>query len=142
MGTGRPCLVIGEGDPFMREALRVALGMEYDLEFFADGAVLLERVRCRPPDLVILEVLLPGLDGFGVCRQIKIDPTSRHVPVLIFTWLLAQERAAQAGADAFLLKPLRREELFETIHRLLAGKPAGGGEKTNGTPSYVCAPPG
>lgn len=129
MDSGRPCLVIGERDPFMGEALRAALEPHYSLEFFADGAALLERVRRRPPDLVILEVLLPGLDGLQVCRQIKADPASRHVPVLIFTWLLARERAAQAGAEAFLLKPLRREELLEEIRRLLTGKPAGRGEE-------------
>ncbi len=141
MGSDRPCLVIGERDPFMVEALRTALEPHYSLEFFDDGVALLERVRRRPPNLVILEVLLPGLDGFQVCRQIKADPASKHVPVLIFTWLLAWERAALAGAEAFLPKPLRREKLFETIHRLLAEKPVSRGEE-HGAPFHPCAPPG
>ena len=121
----RPVLIIGERDPFMRETLQAALWEDYALEFYADGAALLERVRRSPPDLVILEVLLPGLDGFQACRQIVSDPACGHVPVLILTWLLARERAAQAGARAFLLKPPHREELLETIRRLLAGRPAG-----------------
>ncbi|MGB9723090.1 MAG: response regulator [Chloroflexia bacterium] len=142
MSKGRPSLVIGERDPFMREALRAALEADYDLEFYADGAALLERVRRCPPDLVILEVLLPGLDGFQVCCQIVSDPACGHVPVLIFTWLRARERAAQVGAGGFILKPLRREELLETVRRLLAGRPADRGEEHHGTSAHPCAPPG
>ena len=125
----RPRLLIAERDPFMRDALARALERHFELEFVGDGAVVLERVKVNPPALVILEALLPTLDGFQVCQQIKNDPATCHIPVLFFTVLLAEERAAQVGADGFLLKPLRRDILLDTIYRLLARAPEGKGEK-------------
>ncbi len=104
----------------MRDALKRALEERFDLEFVDDGVTVLERAKARSPDLIILEVLLPMMDGFQVCRQLKSDPATRHIPVLFFTLLLAEERAAQAGGDGFLLKPLRQEALLEMIDRLLA----------------------
>jgi len=105
----------------MRRALAQALEGRFELEFVDDGADVLERARHRPPALVILETLLPTLDGFQVCRRLKRDPVTRHIPVLFFTLLLAEERAAQVGADGFLLKPIRPEVLLSTVHCLLAG---------------------
>ncbi|HID61125.1 MAG TPA: response regulator [Anaerolineae bacterium] len=136
MDNDQPLLLIAERDPFMRNVLAQTLEKHFELEFIEDGAAALKRVKARSPALVILEVLLPTLDGFQVCQQIKNDPATRHVPVLFFTLLLAEERAAQVGADGFLLKPLRRDVLLETIHRLLADVPGGKGEKTDGTHSH------
>jgi len=69
-----------------------------------------------------MEALLPDLDGFQTCSQLKRMAETRHIPVIFFTVLLAKERALQAGADAFLLKPLRQEEILKTIKRLLVSK--------------------
>lgn len=135
----RPRLLIAERDPFMCDAIARALGRHFELEFVGDGAVVLERVKADPPALVILEALLPTLDGFQVCYQIKSDPTTRHIPVLFFTVLLAKERAIRAGADGFLLKPLRRDILLDTIYRLLTKAPEGKGENDARAHSHLCA---
>lgn len=127
MNKDRPLLLIAERDPFMRNLLARTLQEHFELAFVEDGAAVLEQVQARSPALVILEALLPTLDGFQVCQQLKNDPATCHVPVLFFTLLLAEERAAQAGADAFLLKPQRKEMLLETINRLLAASSAGQG---------------
>ncbi|MBC7252132.1 MAG: response regulator [Anaerolineae bacterium] len=119
MHRTKPLILIAERDPFMRYALARALEEHFELEFVADGAQALERIHAHPPALVILEALLPTLDGFQVCQQIKKDPDTRHIPVIFFTLLLTEERALHAGADGFLLKPLHRERLLETINRLL-----------------------
>ena len=115
-----PLILIAERDPFMRNALARTLEEHFSLLFVEDGRSAVEQVHEHLPALVILEVLLPTLDGFQVCQQLKNDLTTQHIPVLYFTLLLAEERAAQVGADGFLLKPLRREVLLETIYRLLA----------------------
>jgi len=129
MNRERPFILIAERDPFMREALTRVLDERFKLEFVDNGQSVLERVKARPPALVILEALLPVLDGFQVCQQLKNDPSTRRIPVLFFTLLLAEERAAQVGADGFLLKPLRGDVLLETIGRLLGNAPKGeGGE--------------
>ena len=125
----RTLILIAERDPFMRNVLARTLQEHFELAFADDGAAVLEQAKARQPALVILEALLPTLDGFQVCQQLKSEPTTRHIPVLFFTLLLAEERAAQVGADAFLLKPLRKEALLEAINRLLATWSAGEGEQ-------------
>ncbi len=117
-----PTLLIGERDPFMRRALEQTLQGKFDLRFAEDGDEVLELARRHPPDLIILEALLPHRDGLQACRELKSHPATRHIPVLFFTFLLIEERARLAGADAFLLKPLREEVLTETIHHLLSQK--------------------
>jgi len=123
----RPLLLIGDRDPFMQQALMRALNEEFDLLFADRGEEVLEQARRARPAAVILEAMLPGLDGFRVCQCLKSDPITARIPVLFFTLLLAKERAAQVGADAFMLKPLRREALLETIYRLLGESPEGNG---------------
>ncbi|HEY65993.1 MAG TPA: response regulator [Caldilineae bacterium] len=115
----RPLLLVAERDPFMRDTLRRTLGERFDLEFVDDGAAVIQKAKERSPALIILEVLLPTLDGFQVCRRLKNDSDTRHIPVLMFTSLLAEKRAAQAGCDGFLLKPLHRDRLLQKIHHLL-----------------------
>jgi CheY-like chemotaxis protein len=114
-----PRLIIGERDPFMRRTLEGVLASRFDLTFAGDGEELLHLTRAQPPDLIVLEALLPRKDGFQVCRELKQDPVVSRIPILFFTILLAEERARLAGADAFLLKPLREEQFLETIQQLL-----------------------
>jgi CheY-like chemotaxis protein len=117
-----PTLLIGERDPFMRRALEQTLKDQFELRFADGGDDLVELARQQPPDLVITEAILPRRDGLQACRALKSDPATRHIPILCFTFLLIEERARLAGADAFLLKPLREEVLTETIHQLLRQK--------------------
>ena len=128
MSDDLPLILIAERDPFMRNVLTRMLQEYFQLAFVEDGAAVLEQVKARRPALVILEALLPTLDGFQVCQQLKDDPATRHIPVVFYTLLLAEERATQAGADAFLLKPQRKDVLLETIYRLLAASSADEGE--------------
>ena len=114
-----PTLLIGERDPFMRRALEQTLQDQFELRFAEGGDDLVELARQQPPDLVITEAILPRRDGLQACRDLKSDPATRHIPILCFTFLLIEERARLAGADAFLLKPLREEVLVKTIHQLL-----------------------
>jgi len=69
-----PLIIIGERDPFMRRALEEVLSPIYRLEFVEDGAAIFDSVVARQPQAVILEILLPGRDGFQVCRRLKDDP--------------------------------------------------------------------
>jgi CheY-like chemotaxis protein len=117
-----PTLLIGERDPFMRHALEQTLQDQFDLRFAEGGDDVVDLARRQPPHLVILEALLPRRDGLQACRALKSDPATRHIPILCFTFLLIEERARLAGADAFLLKPLREEVLVEIIHQLLNQK--------------------
>jgi len=80
------------------------------ITFAESGRDVLRLAREYRPSLIIMEALLPDLDGFQTCSQLKRMAETRHIPVIFFTVLLAKERALQAGADAFLLKPGRNSK--------------------------------
>ena len=69
---------------------------------------------------MITEVLVPKLDGLALCRELKNDPETADIMVLIFSILAASTRAREAGADAFLMKPLAERRLVDTVRELIA----------------------
>lgn len=91
----------------------------YGVEFAADGLTALERARELRPTILVTEVLVPKLDGLSLCRQLKSDPVTQATKVLVFSHLHAEERAREAGADAFLIKPLNEERLIEMVTKLI-----------------------
>jgi two-component system response regulator MprA len=99
----------------------------YSVEFAEDGVHALARVKQIAPRILISEILVPGMDGLSVCRAIKADPETAHIVVLIFSILAAEERALEAGADGFLLKPLDETRFVTSVERLLKHGP----EKTS-----------
>jgi signal transduction histidine kinase len=99
------------------EGLRVALA--------DDGETALQAVRAQPPDLILLDVMMPGLDGFEVCRRLKEEPATAFIPVVILTALKGDQervRGAQAGADEFLSKPFDHVELVTRVKALVRSK--------------------
>ena len=103
----------------------------YGVEFAADGATALARARELRPAILVTEVLVPKLDGLSLCRQLKSDPSTQATKVLIFSHLHAEDRAREAGADAFLIKPLNEERLIEIVKKLVEelGQQAAAGEQ-------------
>lgn len=120
---GRAVILVVERDPNVRELegyfLREA---GFTVEFASDGDEAVELVAAQHPDLVITEILVPRLDGLSVCRRIKDSPDMNGTRVLIFSILAAAGRAREAGADAFLRKPLAEQSLVQTVQELLALK--------------------
>lgn len=122
--THRALVLVVERDPHILLLERYFLEQAgYRVEFASDGAQGLKAAQILRPRIVIAEILLPGLDGLCVCRGIKIDPATRDIPVVLFSILLAADRARVAGADAFLQKPLDDQLLIRTVERLLADAP-------------------
>ena len=100
-------MLIAERDQNVRALQRVFLERAGLLvEFADDGLSALERARSAPPGLVVTEILVPKLDGLTLCRRLRDEPATAHVPVIVFSILAAGARAAEAGARAFLRKPL------------------------------------
>jgi DNA-binding response OmpR family regulator len=118
---GRAIILVVERDPHVRELEAFFLNEAgYAVEFTDDGPSALERARALRPDLVITEVLVPKLDGLALCRELKGSPDTAGIMVLIFSILAASTRAREAGADAFLMKPLAERRLVETVRELIA----------------------
>ena len=86
------------------------------------GPAALEAVAEEPPDLILLDIMLPELDGFAVCEQIKQNPATRHIPVVLLTARKTPEdvaRGEEVGADQYMTKPFKSAQVMETIERLL-----------------------
>src|SRR5476651_2549962 len=87
-----------------------------------DGEAALKEVAAHPPDLVLLDVRLPGVDGIEVCRRIKNDPATRLIPVVLVTGLDARQNrihGIEAGADDFIGKPFDQGELRARVRSLV-----------------------
>jgi CheY-like chemotaxis protein len=117
---GRLLVLVVERDPHIRELEAHFLELAgFDIEFASDGKAALELARRVSPDVIITEILVPKLDGLALCRLLKADPATADISVLIFSILAASARANEAGADAFLSKPLADHRLVDTVQALL-----------------------
>jgi CheY-like chemotaxis protein len=116
-------ILIIENNAVFRKTLKMRLEANgYETVDAESGLEGLNSVRRENPDLVITDIMLPGLDGHKVCRMIKFDRKLSRIPVIVLTSRdLDQdaEIAKQCGADAFVLKTTRSPILLEVIHRLL-----------------------
>jgi DNA-binding response OmpR family regulator len=94
----------------------------YDVTGVMDGKAALAQVAANPPDLVVLDIMLPELDGFEVCRQIKENPATKGIPVIMLTAKKNSQdyaRGMEVGADAYITKPFKSAKVMETIETLL-----------------------
>jgi two-component system, cell cycle response regulator DivK len=96
----------------------------YRVQEVATGPEALEAARSCPPDAVILDISLPGLDGWTVAARLKDDPATQDVAILAVTahaFPEDEQRARALGCDAFLRKPARPQRVFEEVQRLIGG---------------------
>ena len=94
----------------------------YQVSSAPDGEAALRAIELDPPDLVLLDVLMPGIDGFETCRRIRADAATRRIPVILVTSLNEVDhkaRGQEAGADDFVVKPLDRDELIIRVRSML-----------------------
>src|SRR4051812_13118885 len=101
----------------------------FEVETAYDGEETLSKVRDWQPDLVLLDIMMPKISGFEVCKRLEADPATRGVAVLMITALDQPsdvERAVDAGTDDFLTKPINQTDLLHRIRALLASRQQSG----------------
>jgi CheY-like chemotaxis protein len=119
-------VLIVEDSPTTRAVLKVYL-VGHDLEFIeaADGQAGLAQAKAVQPDVIVLDLRLPKLDGFSVCRAVRLDPKLRRTPIILVTGSkdeAVRAEAMRAGATHFLAKPIDGPQLAAHILSCLDGK--------------------
>jgi PAS domain S-box-containing protein len=113
-GASRPRVLVADDNADMRRYIADLLAGEYDVTTVPDGAEALRRVREDPPDLILTDVMMPELDGFGLLRALRDDPATLHIPVLMLSARAGEDgtvEGLEAGADDYLVKPFAAREL-------------------------------
>jgi two-component system, cell cycle response regulator len=112
-------VLLVDDDPLILEVLRTILDLEeFDVTTAADGHAAIAAVERATPDVVVCDVMMPGIDGFEVCRRLKSSPATGDLPVILLT---ARDRpedrraGEEAGCDAYLTKPFSPLQLIDVI---------------------------
>lgn len=109
VSTKRPTILVIDDEPFNLSLLDEILNKNYTIQKASNGPEALDLAFATPPDLVLIDVMMPGMDGFEVCRQIKKNATTMHVPVIFITAkneIKDEELGFSVGASDFIHKPI------------------------------------
>ncbi|MDR0810520.1 MAG: response regulator [Gemmobacter sp.] len=121
-----PRVLIVEDEDNIALALEYLLGREgHEHDRIANGAEALPHIRATRPDLVLLDVMLPEVSGYDICRAIRRDPRLAGVRILLMTArgsALERQKGMEFGADGFIAKPFELKELRQEMHRVLAAR--------------------
>jgi DNA-binding response OmpR family regulator len=134
-----PRVVIADDNPQGVELLEAYLaGADYEVRTAADGEETLRLVHEWQPDLILLDVMMPKISGFEVCKRIRANPETRDIAVLMITALDQPsdiDRAVDAGTDDFLTKPINKAELLLRVRAALKSRQHQG--QLNQTLAYI-----
>ncbi|MCG8416448.1 MAG: response regulator [Proteobacteria bacterium] len=118
-------LVVDDEPDIVRVVVQIMKERGHVVETALNGEEALECARAQPPDLVILDLLLPNMDGGELCWRLRDEPVTRHIPVLMMTAKYVSldevKRDTGIGADAYVMKPFTRDVLLRNAERLLPG---------------------
>lgn len=121
-------VLVCDDEPYIVESVSyVVRKAGYDVLTAEDGDAALAAARRERPDLVFLDIMMPGIQGDEVCRQIKADPSTKHAYVVILTARGQEEderRAMALGADEFMTKPFSPRKLRDLLQRVLGAAAA------------------
>jgi len=120
----RKLLVVDDESDILRVVVFRLKKYGYEVHSATDGKSALDMAPRVAPDLIVLDYRMPGMNGLEVCRRLKDNADTRHIPVLIFTASSDDmaERMRESGADGYLLKPVEPNQLFAAIEEKLNKK--------------------
>jgi signal transduction histidine kinase len=111
-------VLVVDDNPDLRSYIAGLLSSEYAVDVAGDGRAALEAVRVRPPDIVVSDIMMPQLDGFGLVRALRADAATASVPIILLSARAGEESAIEgldAGADDYLAKPFAARELLARV---------------------------
>ena len=118
-------ILIAERDKKVRELQRFFLERaNFQVAFVDSEQSAMEHIHTAQPVALVTEILIGGMDGLTLCRRVSEDPLTSRIPVVVFSILAAEVRARDAGASAFLRKPLVESTFIATIQRVIATPPS------------------
>lgn len=116
-------ILVVEDDDMLKEMMVEALGlMDHEVSTAGNGHEALERVEASPPDLILMDIGMPEMDGYEATRRLKASPTSRAIPIVALTAHASssdRQKVLEAGADDYESKPVDFAKLFQKIDDLL-----------------------
>jgi DNA-binding response OmpR family regulator len=118
-------ILIADDSVHIRDLMRATLEADFFLVEAADGEEALAKARKEKPDLALLDVMMPRKTGIEACRQLKADPATKNIPVVMLTALKSSEdirRGKEVGADAYFTKPFSPRALLDKVNGILEGE--------------------
>lgn len=115
-------ILIVDDEPSVRSLLHGMLGKDYCVIEASDGEAAIDMARMQKPDLILMDIMMPKIDGYMACYIIKSEPALKEIPVVMLTGIdhaLNKKLGQQFGADSYLTKPFKLQELMEVIVQLL-----------------------
>ena len=115
-------VLIADDEDGVRYVVRNMLGKEYIVIEAEDGETAVDIAKTQSPDLILMDIMMPKLDGVGACNILKSDSCTKEIPVIMLTarkHRLDQEYAEGMGADGYITKPFRQRDLLDIINRYL-----------------------
>ena len=121
MAKGR--ILVVDDEIYIVHILDFSLGMEgYEVVTALDGEQALEKARAEKPDLIVLDIMMPKLDGYETCKRLKADATTKDIPVILLSAKgrnVDQKVGFEVGADDYITKPFSPRKLVERINAIL-----------------------
>ncbi|HKZ86078.1 MAG TPA: response regulator [Anaerolineae bacterium] len=116
-------ILVVEDDPDARKVLSLILKLDgFEVSTVSGGREAIDAIRAAAPDLILLDVMMPDVDGFEVCRRIRSEPATRGIPIVMLSGKADQEsvvRGLAAGANEFLSKPIKPSSLTKQLRSTL-----------------------
>jgi CheY-like chemotaxis protein len=125
--TPLPTILVADDTSTNLELMDSILGSDHEILVATHGQEAIELARAELPDLILMDVMMPGMDGYEACRQLKADACTSHIPVLFLTALADMDalvKGFEAGGVDFVTKPFRPEELQARVRTHIALKQA------------------
>lgn len=116
----KPILLVDNNPDTLKILTVILQGEGYAIDTAVDGEAALTRISEAPPQMILLDIMLPKLNGIDVCRKLKKDTATRHIPVIIMTAKSNDEAkmgVVSAGADSYLLKPFDPVDLVKQVKK-------------------------